>query len=109
MSIDELRQQKETLSDTQLLSAIATYFIITIPTHLDPDYVIEVEAIINKLYVRAYQAHYSSAILNDYIEAIGLISELSEKTSVKKHRDAKFFRMAKQFGQLLNKIAPLLD
>ena len=107
--LQEVKKQRQflrgkPLRDYQrLLAEIGNYFRRTLPSAIDDNCVLEVEALLNELYLRIGDEGQSPDLEEAILKALGMVAQLSRAIGCNPsgEHDSKFFETAKRLGKAL--------
>jgi|CXWL01.1.fsa_nt_gi hypothetical protein len=94
----------KSLKDHQrLIQGLGQYFRITLPSNLNDAYILEVEQLLNGLYVQADNENWPQEIKTTVLDALTKVGFLSDtiKRGSGGARNPEFFEKAKQLGDVL--------
>lgn len=107
--LQEVKKQRQSLRGKplrgyqRLLAGIGNYFRQTLPSAIDDSYVLEVEALLNELYLRISDEGQSPDLEEAILKALGMAAQLGRavRRNPGGEHDNRFFETAKRLGKAL--------
>lgn len=108
-SLQDIQKQRQQLSDKPLkdhrgvLEGLGNYFQRTRPSAIDDKYILEVEGLLNEVYLQAIDEGWSSDLEEHALEALSMNAELSRAINSNSggEHDKDFFKTIKRLGKTL--------
>lgn len=92
------------------LRDIGNYLTTAVPSDIEPQYFIDTEALLNRIYIAAVNGKADEDILRNLISVLGFFSESSDKAKKNTYRvRSKTVQIIKEFGRALIQLATLLE
>lgn len=99
---EKARQADRQLDDySDLLESVGNFFIETLPSDLGDEDILNVEQMLNELYIKSWTKGSSSTLHSQLQDALGKAAELSSTIKTKSPRRDSFFKTAKKLGEVL--------